>query len=380
MVEHSSMPVRRAIIDEITPENRLTAIAGSRAIGKTTLLLAYAREHFKTDDRRCLYINLNDFYFTDRPLREFAAEFSQKGGTTLLIDQIFKYPDWQNEINWCFDNLHDLSIIFTVSPLVKFDAPETELAAKIKVLQLRGFSFREYIDAVSGTRFPTFSFDEILENHQKIAADICSKIKPLAYFENYLNKGYYPFFQQRKYFSETLLKAVNITIEVDLLLINQLNSRSLSKIRRLLYLLAMQNSQMVNISRLSEDCKLSRYTTSNCIRYLSDAQILNLIGNLDAEINEKPAQCFIQNTNLLQVIRSSAVDVNLLSETFFVNQISPMKINTNAENQFLIDNRHIFSVGDRIRGKFNPDCYYAVSGIETGERRVIPLWLFGFLY
>jgi len=165
-----------------------------------------------------------------------------------------------------------------------------------------------------------------------------------------------------------------------LLLINQLNSRSLSKIRRLLYLLAMQNSQMVNISRLSEECNLSRYTTSNCIRYLSDAQLLNLIGNLDAEINEKPAQCFIQNTNLLQVIRSSAVDADLLSETFFVNQISPMKINTNVENQFLIDNRHIFSVGDRIRGKFNPDCYYAVSGIETGERRVIPLWLFGFLY
>jgi hypothetical protein len=56
-------------------------------------------------------------------------------------------------------------------------------------------------------------------------------------------------------------------------------------------------------------------------------------------------------------------------------------VNAGHKNaQFLINGMYNFNVGDSIRGKFNPDTFYAISGIESGERKVIPLWLFGFLY
>lgn len=66
-------------MDEIDWNDRLIGIKGSRGVGKTTFLLDYAREHFGADNKECLYINLNHFYFTERTLVDFASEFRAKG-------------------------------------------------------------------------------------------------------------------------------------------------------------------------------------------------------------------------------------------------------------------------------------------------------------
>ena len=88
-------------MDEINWESRLIGIKGSRGVGKTTFLLQYAKENFGTD-RSCLYINLNHFYFTERTLRDFATAFWQKGGKTLLVDQLFKYPEWSDDLKFIY--------------------------------------------------------------------------------------------------------------------------------------------------------------------------------------------------------------------------------------------------------------------------------------
>ena len=96
LVEHVETHVRRQLMDEIDWNDRLIGIKGSRGVGKTTFLLSYAKEKFGTD-RSCLYINLNHFYFTQHSLVDFALEFCKRGGKTLLIDQVFKSPDWSRE-------------------------------------------------------------------------------------------------------------------------------------------------------------------------------------------------------------------------------------------------------------------------------------------
>ena len=64
LVEHLGNPVRRELMREIDWSHRLIGIKGSRGVGKTTFLLQYAREYFSLNDRTCLYINLNNLYFT----------------------------------------------------------------------------------------------------------------------------------------------------------------------------------------------------------------------------------------------------------------------------------------------------------------------------
>ena len=90
-------------MDEINWNDRLIGIKGSRGVGKTTFLLDYAREYFGADNKKCLYVNLNHFYFTARTLIDFADEFQRNGGEVLLIDQVFKYSDWSKELRYFYD-------------------------------------------------------------------------------------------------------------------------------------------------------------------------------------------------------------------------------------------------------------------------------------
>ena len=113
LLEHTDAPVRRALMDEINWHDRLIGIKGSRGVGKTTFLLQYAKEHFNPDDRRCLYINMNSFYFQGHSLVEFAGQFYRSGGQVLLIDQVFKQPDWSKSLHECYNTFPMLKIVFT---------------------------------------------------------------------------------------------------------------------------------------------------------------------------------------------------------------------------------------------------------------------------
>ncbi|MBR2379942.1 MAG: AAA family ATPase, partial [Paraprevotella sp.] len=119
LVEHTNAPVRRALMDEIDWSHRLIGIKGTRGVGKTTFLLQYAKENFDVKKRECLYINMNNFYFQGKGIAEFAEEFYQSGGKVLLIDQVFKHPDWSSELRKCYDNLTHLKIVFTGSSVMR---------------------------------------------------------------------------------------------------------------------------------------------------------------------------------------------------------------------------------------------------------------------
>ena len=184
LVEHLYSPVRRGLMDEIDWNDRLIGIKGSRGVGKTTFLLDYAREHFGADNKECLYINLNHFYFTERTLVDFASEFRAKGGKVLLIDQVFKYSGWSKELRYCYDNFTDLKIIFSGSSVMRLKDENPDLSGKVVSYNLRGFSFREFFNLMSGNSFPAYTFGEILVDHQEIAKGICSVGKPMAYFQD----------------------------------------------------------------------------------------------------------------------------------------------------------------------------------------------------
>ena len=111
LVEHVNAPVRRLLMDEINWNDRLIGIKGTRGVGKTTFLLQYAKEYYDTHDRKCLYVNMNNFYFQGRGIADFAGEFYRRGGKVLLVDQIFKETDWSAQLRQCYDLYPDLKIV-----------------------------------------------------------------------------------------------------------------------------------------------------------------------------------------------------------------------------------------------------------------------------
>ena len=382
LVEHVKSPVKRLLMDEIDWSHRLIGIKGSRGVGKTTFLLQYAKDHFGTD-RSCLYINFNSFYFTKHTLVEFVEEFYAQGGKTLLLDQTFKYENWSKELRECYDRFPELHIVFSGSSVMRLIEDNIDIQDIVISYNLRGFSFREFLNLQSGKTLPSYSLGEIIQNHVQIAQNICKQVHPLDYFQPYLHHGYYPFFLEERNFSENLLKTMNMMLEVDILLIKQIELKYLSKIRKLLYLLMCSSPGAPNVSQLSKEIETSRATIMNYIKYLKDARLLNTLYTEGDEYPKKPNQVYVHNTNLMYAVNPENINKDAERKTFFYNALHALhKVNMcKYQLDFCIDQHYHFRCENKPEnGKHYSKAMYAVDEIEIGNKNIIPLWLFGFLY
>ena len=401
LVEHCSMPIRRLLMDEINWEDRLIAIKGGRGVGKTDFLLSRAKEieqqwkearqqeEFTSKKRRkeleevrpCLYVNLNDFFFTDHSLVEFAGKFAKAGGKYLFIDQIFKYPTWSRELKRCYAKYKDLHIIFCATPVMPIDEENNDLKDIVKTYNLRGFSFREYLNLQTGLRFHSYTLEDIIQHHSSISREICERVQPLKYFKAYLDHGYYPSYLESKSFEAALLKVMNSQLEVDVLMIKQIDVACLHKLRKLLHILMRDAPCALNISSISEEIGLSRATTMNYIKYLKDSRLINLLYMENKNFPMKPTRVYMHNTNVAKMIFTREVSPEDLYETNFYTAIhGSHKVNaTDRSAMFVVDGKYYFDVREKasVRDTIRPT---AVAELETGRGNQIPLWLLGFLY
>ncbi len=382
LLEHLPSLLRRELMDEIDWNDRLIGIKGTRGVGKTMFLLQYAKEKFGLD-RSCLYVNMNDFYFSEVGLEYFAGEFVKQGGKVLLIDQVFKLPDWSKALRTCYDKYPQLKIVFTGSSVMRLKDENYDLNGIVVSYNLRGFSFREFLNLQTGLELPSYTLDEILTRTEDLSHTILAQVNPFDYFQDYIHHGFYPFFLEKRNFSENLLKTMNMIMEIDVLLIKQIELKYLSKIKRLLYLLAIEGPGAPNVSRLAAEIQTSRATVMNYIKYLADARLINMVYAKGEDFPKKPAKVLLQNTSLMYCICHNKVEEQDVLETYFVNALwKDHKVNKGEKNNtYLVDEHLQFKVcAEQKKIKRNPATIYAVKDIEVGNRNQIPLWLFGFLY
>ena len=397
LVAHSQTPIRRLLMDQIDWNDRLIAIKGGRGVGKTDFLLARAREieeeianrpvdqsrrrRVIKPKRECLYVNLNNFYFTEHSLVEFAGKFVKAGGTTLLIDQTFKYPNWSKELRTCHDKYRDLHIVFMASPVMRLIEENRDLAPIVKMYNLRGFSFREYLTLRTGMKFEPVTLEMVLRNHASISRSICERINPLEYFDDYLRHGYYPSFLERRNFEMELIRQMNMMLEVDVLMIKQIEVSNLPKMRKLLNIMLMTTPCALNISNISDAISTSRATTMNYIKYLKDARLLNLLYMEGKKFPMKPVGVYMQNTNIAYICFEREPEPQAIYETFFYNMVHvDHKINATERNaMFVVDGKYYFDVKAE---KPTHECIRptAIGDLQVGLANAIPMWILGFLY
>ena len=372
----------RELYHEIDWRARVIGIKGFRGVGKTTFLLNFIREQYG-ESRECLYVNLNDFYFSKRRIFSFADEFYKRGGKVLVLDQIHKYPDWSDELRQCYDELPGLQLIFSSSPVLRIFEGNDDLKDIAKIYHLEGLSFREFLNYRSGNNFEKLSLDDILVRHKEIVSGIIRDVRPLAYFPEYLKSGYYPYFiKNPEFYSESLLRHVNLALEIDVTYLNQIELKYLPKLRKLLQLIGAQMPFSPNVSKLSAEIETSRTTVLNYLRYLKNAELINLLfenGN-NGQL-QKPEVVYLHNTNLLHIIAPDNINNRNLRTTFFYNQVGYQNsVKSSKSLDFRVNSQYEFVVGGKYTQAEGEDCFAAADMIETGEGNTIPLWLFGFLY
>lgn len=384
LIEHTNAPIRRALMDSIDWSYRLIGIRGPRGVGRTQFLLSYAKDNFDPRMRQCLYANMNSFYFQGRKLVDFAGDFVKVGGQVLLLDQAFKLPNWREQIIECYEHFPLLRIIYSTTSVRGGENDHTDLNSLARQYWLHGFSFREFINLLTGENFRAYTLKELLEDHKGILKTILPKVRPWEYFQQYLHHGYYPFFLEGRNFTEQLLRAMNTMIEVDILFIKQIELKYLERIKKLLYLLAVSENTSPNVSRLAEEIGTSRATVMNYLKYLEEARLVNLVYKENEGFPKKPAAVLLHNPNLIYSIYSPSISEQNIMETYFVNSLwRHHTVNKGRRDGLYRINGNVeIHVCDRSkRVKSDPNIVLARYNTEVGRGdNEIPLWLFGFLY
>jgi predicted AAA+ superfamily ATPase len=382
LVNAGDVRIVRELYHEVDWNARIIGIKGFRGVGKTTFLLTFIKDKFG-DSRDCLYVNLNDFYFSRRRIFSFADEFYKRGGKVLVLDQIHKYPEWEAELRQCYQELPGLQLIFSSSPVLPVFEGNDAMKDIAKIYHLEGLSFREFLNYRSGSNFEKLTLEDILVRHKELAAGIIRTVRPLAYFPEYLKSGYYPYFiKNPEFYSESLLRHVNLALEIDLMYLNQVEIKYLPKLRKLLQLIGAQMPFSPNVSKLSAEIETSRATVLNYLRYLKNARLIDLLfenGN-NGQL-QKPEVVYLHNTNLLHIIAPDNINNRNLRTTFFYNQVGYQHSVKSAKSlDFRVDDQFEFVVGGKYTQADGVNCFGAADMIETGDGNTIPLWLFGFLY
>jgi predicted AAA+ superfamily ATPase len=391
----SVSPTKRYLYDRIDWKERCIGIMGARGTGKTTLMLQHIKERYEGSDQ-ALYVSVDSPFFQAHDLFEFAREFHQLGGEVLLVDEIHKYPDWSTHVKAIYDSLPGLKVVFSGSSLLQIAKQKADLSRRAIVFSLHGLSLREYINFTLAKEYPVHTLDEILSDHQRIAGDISKEIKPLRQFRDYLKGGYYPFFLEgESFYWLKVREVINHILEVDLPFVNRIEPRQVSKIKKLLYLLAVGVPFVPNIAKLAEATDISRPRLYEYLEKLQDARLLNLVRSQGRgyEVLTKPEKILLENSNLMYAI-ADEVNTGSLRELFFVNQvrnagtIHPQLIESAVElsgrGDFIVRGQYTFEIGGKGKGFKQisgvENGFVLADDIEVGFRNKLPLWVFGFMY
>lgn len=385
-IAYISLDIQRYLVQKIDLDNRLIAVKGARGAGKTTLLLQLAKIHLPLQST--LYVSLDHIYFFDHKLYDLAKQFTQFGGTYLLLDEVHKYPNWSREIKLIYDNFPTLNVIFTSSSMLEIYKSESDLSRRAVSYDLKELSFREFIIFETGISFSTYSFEEILENHNSIATELLQQIKPLPLFDKYLKTGAYPYYKENEnLYYQKLQNTINLIIEIDINAVEDLQYDTLVKLKKLLITIASSAPFTPNITKLSEKVGLSRNMLVKSIKILERAGLVNELYKDTSGIGvlTKPEKLYLNNSNLMYALAGDNTKTGNVRETFFLNQFKDIhKINRSIKADFLIDQTYTFEIGGKNKTKKQigglEDAYVAKDAIEIGFGNVIPVWLFGFMY
>jgi uncharacterized protein len=383
------MQFTRSLAGRINWNHRLICVLGARGVGKTTLLLQHIKNSYARPSKEVLYVDVSHIYFTNNSLIDLADQFYKMGGKYLYLDEIHKYPRWSSEIKQIHDTYAELNLVITGSSILEIEKGEADLSRRMVRYFLFGLSFREYLLFTGALDFAPFDMVELVENHTGIAEKITSKIRPLAFFEQYLSSGYYPYFiEGTDVYHEKLRFTINQVIDTDVPAAEPIDFHTLSKMKKLLYVISSTVPFKPNTQKLADLLAVSRPTLLKLFDLLSRAQLIQTLNAATKGLHllAKPEKIYLNNPNLMFAFSPTNADTGTIRETFFMNQLlnSGHVLHIPNKGDFLVDNTYVFEVGGRKKSiKQIEDislAWVAADGIEIGINQRIPLWMFGFLY
>ncbi len=387
LLAQTFLDFKRFLFDKIRWNNRMIGIKGARGTGKTTLLLQWLKQQNLPADKAA-YFSLDDLYFTEHSLKETVRDYYKQGGKILVLDEVHKYKNWSAEVKNIYDFFPDLKIIFTGSSIIDISRQQGDLSRRALIYELPGLSFREYLSMKNIITLPMVILDELLSDPGQIRKHVPKDFRPIQYFTEYLNTGYYPFaLEDPESVHQKINQLIRTIVEYDMAELKDFDIRNAKKVLQLIYVIAQQVPFKPNLTSLAVKTSIHRNSLSNYLHYLEQAKIITLLypAGHSTAVLQKPEKIFLNNTSLLFSLAEEQAEKGAVRETFFMSQLHPFhKINMPKKGDFIVNNKYTFEIGGKgkdhkqIQGVKN--AWLVKDDIETPVAGTIPLWMFGLLY
>lgn len=383
----------RALFSSITLDNAATGILGSRGVGKTTYLLHQVMTHNQKAPRYALYVSADNPFFLEHSLLDVVDYLYKETDTQLLcIDEIHKYPNWQQTLKNIADIYKKIKILFTGSSMIDIVHSQFDLSRRVTLHYLGGLSFREYLEFYLGQKISPIHYDTLLKDHQSFA-DSLTVTQILKHFRQYLTSGYYFFSKDLSIEANRFQAIENITQKIiyeDIALLHQLKTASLHNIENTYKFILNSTPGELNTNKLAGLVSKSYDQTLEYITWLEQSGLIHALypQKRGKAFIKSPKKLLPENTNLMHAAYIPIIQDDIIGkirETFFVNQFknAKQKIFYSEVGDFQVDET-VFEIGGKnktskqIQGKQN--AFIAADDIVVGAHNTIPLYLFGFLY
>jgi hypothetical protein len=336
---------------------------------------------------RVLYASLDDFYFANHSPVELARQFAADGGEYLYFDEVHKFADWGMHIKNIYDTEDRLHVLFSGSSVLQINSSGGDLSRRALMYTMPGLSFREYLLLKHKISLPIYSLEDIVKKHREIAGEIMTQIRPLQYFAEYLEQGYYPFFlEKNRNYRQSVSQIVKYILEVDLSTISGYQGGQLHKLMNILLTIAQNPPFDFNATRVAQAVGLNRNTLLHYLYYLKQAGLITHLNYPNTSISNltKPDKMLLHNPSLYHCLGQGQRQVGSVRESFWVSQLAYQnEIFLNSEADFQVQDL-VFEIGGRNKkvkqAKKAATVYVVKDDIEMGADNTIPLYLFGFLY
>ena len=383
---YKDVSYKRYFFDDIFNTNsKLIGIIGARGVGKTTALIQYLKDYPASIDKK-LYISA-DFIMIDS-LFEVVKEFVKDGGEVVVIDEIHKYKNFEVELKKIYDILK-IKVFFSGSSAIEIDNAKADLSRRAVVFEVKGLSFREFLEIDLGLKLPKFSLEELLKNHTDIAYELLNHFTLRPKFKEYIEKGYYPFyFEDKDYYLKKLNETINTSIEVDIPSVFPIEYETITKLKKIVRLICETYPFTLNIQEFLSRMQMSKNDYKRLYKYfyyLKKAKIFRLLFSKyrGDNILIKPEKIYLNNTNLHYAYCTKR-EIGTIREVFFASMLEGYNIKTSKKGDFLVDEKYVFEIGGKNKTtsqiKDLENAFVVRDDIEIGRKNIIPLWLFGFLY
>ncbi len=266
----------RAIYRELNKFLRLPqiiALIGLRRVGKTTIMFKIIENSISCghDAKKIIYFSFDEF--KDINIRDVLKTYEQiadvdlrDGKYLLLLDEIQKLNNWENQLKSIYDSYKNIKIIISGSESLFIQKKSKEtLAGRMFEFKVSTLSFAEFLN------FKNVEFKPIGLHEKELLRQFDDFIVTQGFPElvSVADKSIIKKYVQEGIIDKVIFKDIPTLFKI----------KDISILESLLKLILENPGQLIELSDLSKDLKVSRQTLSNYLMYLEKSFLIKKLYN-----------------------------------------------------------------------------------------------------